>query len=597
MTPRRGRHTVIDVDVDVSSDSSPDPIWDDEWDKEYGRHTHLVHQPRSHSRASAHHHRELHRHYDIPFSETHSYSPRRRSAREWVTEQAHHEDERDERRGRSVDYHVVGGPRIREDLHNTIYTSGGRNTVPNLNVDIHNHNSDHDYDHSHSHNHSHSRSPGGHSTVWPPWGQHSGNPFAVPFAPAAPVQNNNPYYYQGPTTTQSGAAADGRAYVNDRFAANHRERMDQRVFVHNGDIGEFDDPYRHGGHHYGHDSWLHDTELKRAELVAVDSYKVHEHEAEEARRLAVRDAKLEIKEHENEIEDAEDKAVRKYEGKLTEMKKAGDEALFKFQQAEAKKAEQLKLAREKWEVEQKKKTQEAEDARKAWEAEQVRKEEKKEEERRAWKVKQTEEEQKRKDDEKKLKEKWEADERERKEEAKKKEEATKAKIEADEKKKKDEAKKKEDEIKAKIEKELLRTGLSVGAAEDIIEDRRPLPKIEPVTRRVVYEDRSHRWGEYFEPWDYGDRRVIRVHRRYVTPDTLRVYDLPYEFDHTDPEYIIIHREYDNPGIDLKILIEHTRHHGYFHRSRSRDYIPVVVDDPYRGKYLKRAHSHRRRWWP
>ncbi|KAF2771689.1 hypothetical protein EJ03DRAFT_349301 [Teratosphaeria nubilosa] len=49
---------------------------------------------------------------------------------------------------------------------------------------------------------------------------------------------------------------------------------------------------------------------------------------------------------------------------------------------------------------------------------------------------------------------------------------------------------------------------------------------------------------------------IKVHRDYLSPETLRYYEIPYESDRTDPNYIIILREMDKYETD--VLFEHTR---------------------------------------
>ncbi|SMY24007.1 unnamed protein product [Zymoseptoria tritici ST99CH_1A5] len=47
----------------------------------------------------------------------------------------------------------------------------------------------------------------------------------------------------------------------------------------------------------------------------------------------------------------------------------------------------------------------------------------------------------------------------------------------------------------------------------------------------------------------------KVHRKYLSVETLNYYHIPWEYDHLDPEYIIILRDMDQRGTDL--LFEHT----------------------------------------
>ncbi|KAF2869822.1 hypothetical protein BDV95DRAFT_596127 [Massariosphaeria phaeospora] len=49
---------------------------------------------------------------------------------------------------------------------------------------------------------------------------------------------------------------------------------------------------------------------------------------------------------------------------------------------------------------------------------------------------------------------------------------------------------------------------------------------------------------------------VKVHKDHLATDTLLYYDIPYEFDSTDPNYLIILREMDQK--ETEILFEHTR---------------------------------------
>ncbi|KAI7337573.1 hypothetical protein KC315_g2217 [Hortaea werneckii] len=81
------------------------------------------------------------------------------------------------------------------------------------------------------------------------------------------------------------------------------------------------------------------------------------------------------------------------------------------------------------------------------------------------------------------------------------------------------------------------------------------------TRYVVKErvktsfedDRSQPW----KPGQIGRRPVYpSTHRDFLSLDTLAYYDIPYEIDRSDPDYIIILREMDK--YETEVLFEHTR---------------------------------------
>ncbi|KAK5717169.1 hypothetical protein LTR15_009058 [Elasticomyces elasticus] len=65
-----------------------------------------------------------------------------------------------------------------------------------------------------------------------------------------------------------------------------------------------------------------------------------------------------------------------------------------------------------------------------------------------------------------------------------------------------------------------------------------------------------------DPYDTSGRHewhrpmYPKVHQRYLSPETLSYYGLPYEYDRSDPEYIIIMRDMDQYETD--ILFEHTK---------------------------------------
>ncbi|RMY12731.1 hypothetical protein D0867_07671 [Hortaea werneckii] len=84
------------------------------------------------------------------------------------------------------------------------------------------------------------------------------------------------------------------------------------------------------------------------------------------------------------------------------------------------------------------------------------------------------------------------------------------------------------------------------------------------------------WSQPWKPSQIGRRPVYpRIHRNYLSLETLTHYDVPYEIDRSDPDYIIILREMDK--YETEVLFEHTRRlRGGFARRRTsyedmRDY--------------------------
>ncbi|KAF2189665.1 hypothetical protein K469DRAFT_700914 [Zopfia rhizophila CBS 207.26] len=63
---------------------------------------------------------------------------------------------------------------------------------------------------------------------------------------------------------------------------------------------------------------------------------------------------------------------------------------------------------------------------------------------------------------------------------------------------------------------------------------------------------------------------VKVHKDHLAIDTLLYYDIPYEFDRSDPNYIIILREMDSK--ETEILFEHTR------RLRTRHGTRLLIEE-------------------
>ncbi|KAL9095334.1 MAG: hypothetical protein Q9165_002205 [Trypethelium subeluteriae] len=102
-----------------------------------------------------------------------------------------------------------------------------------------------------------------------------------------------------------------------------------------------------------------------------------------------------------------------------------------------------------------------------------------------------------------------------------------------------------------------------------LEDQQPEKCEETGTESSIDEDENG--GEDTEDQDNGSdmettkeikitKPIIpiypKIHREYVVEDTLLYYDLPYEIDHTNSDYIIILREMDRHEMD--VLFQHTR---------------------------------------
>ncbi|KAL9092294.1 MAG: hypothetical protein Q9165_004468 [Trypethelium subeluteriae] len=161
-------------------------------------------------------------------------------------------------------------------------------------------------------------------------------------------------------------------------------------------------------------------------------------------------------------------------------------------------------------------------------------------------IKREEEEKKRK--EKEEEEKWELKQKMKKEKEKKEEEEwelkQKLKREAKEKEKKEEEER-ADELMAK---KLRKAGYTEHEIEKALHP--PEKKERKVKKETIQAVPFHQ--PFHQP------TYPKIHKDYLSVDTLIYYNLPYEFDRADPNYIIILREMDRHETD--VLFEHTRRH-------------------------------------
>ncbi|KAL8647583.1 MAG: hypothetical protein Q9210_005475 [Variospora velana] len=99
------------------------------------------------------------------------------------------------------------------------------------------------------------------------------------------------------------------------------------------------------------------------------------------------------------------------------------------------------------------------------------------------------------------------------------------------------------------------------------EDRRLRARLNDIYSAQGYSDeriesmikdgeRERRKGQPTQPVDLARPTYIRVHRKWIEPDTLDAYDLPWEWDDQDREYFLIRRWINQDDQDK--LFEHTR---------------------------------------
>ncbi|KAF1951455.1 hypothetical protein CC80DRAFT_207173 [Byssothecium circinans] len=78
---------------------------------------------------------------------------------------------------------------------------------------------------------------------------------------------------------------------------------------------------------------------------------------------------------------------------------------------------------------------------------------------------------------------------------------------------------------------------------------------------------------------------VKVHKEHLAVDTLLYYDIPYEIDRTNPDYIVIMQEMDPR--DTEVLFEHTR------RLRQRGPSRLLIEERGHGKKPEYAFVRRR----
>ncbi|KAI6789317.1 hypothetical protein KC361_g8596 [Hortaea werneckii] len=208
-------------------------------------------------------------------------------------------------------------------------------------------------------------------------------------------------------------------------------------------------------------------------------------------------------------------------------------------------------------------------------------------------------------EEQRIKEKLEREERESRERAKAEEQRIKEKMEreareAREKEKREwedflrRQKEKEEKEKAekaaekeKFETEMRRRLAKFGYAQNQID-----VMVDEEKAKKYREERSRSRGRAstggaMELWrETRAPTYAKVHRDYLSIDTLIYYDIPYEFDRTDPNFIIILREMDK--YETEVLFEHTR------RLRSgKLLLEVPKERPHYAWYRKRDRSSSR----
>ncbi|KXL46255.1 hypothetical protein M433DRAFT_153764 [Acidomyces richmondensis BFW] len=137
-----------------------------------------------------------------------------------------------------------------------------------------------------------------------------------------------------------------------------------------------------------------------------------------------------------------------------------------------------------------------------------------------------------------------------KREAKEKEEREWQEFLRKQKEKEDEEKRKKKEEKEKFEKEMRERLRNFGYTEKQIDI-------------MVDEEKAKKWKEQrtetteVKIWKENRAPVYpKVHRDYLSVDTLIYYDIPYEFDKHNRDYIIILRELDK--YETEVLFEHTK---------------------------------------
>ncbi|KAF2234620.1 hypothetical protein EV356DRAFT_532671 [Viridothelium virens] len=149
--------------------------------------------------------------------------------------------------------------------------------------------------------------------------------------------------------------------------------------------------------------------------------------------------------------------------------------------------------------------------------------------------------------EKEEEEKWEMKQKLKKEKEKKEEEEWELKQKLKKEKKEKEEKEEEERAEELMVKRLRKAGYTEHEIEKALHPHEKKDKKEK--KEKIREIRAVPFQQPTYP---------KIHKEYLSVDTLIYYNLPYEFDRTDPNYIIILREMDRHETD--VLFEHTRRH-------------------------------------
>ncbi|KAF2842447.1 hypothetical protein M501DRAFT_1013790 [Patellaria atrata CBS 101060] len=147
-------------------------------------------------------------------------------------------------------------------------------------------------------------------------------------------------------------------------------------------------------------------------------------------------------------------------------------------------------------------------------------------------------------------------EKKEKEEAAYKEFLRKAKEKEEEEKAK--KKKQEEELEQEMRKRLAQFGFQENQIQAVLD---------PEEAKKLRQGQS---PANALPWQPQQPTYVKVHKDHLSVDTLAYYDIPWEYDRTNRDYIIILREMDNRETD--ILFEHTR------RLRTRGTTRLLIQE-------------------
>ncbi|EME87552.1 uncharacterized protein MYCFIDRAFT_209534 [Pseudocercospora fijiensis CIRAD86] len=355
--------------------------------------------------------------------------------------------------------------------------------------------------------------------------EQDGSPMPMPYAPY-PYPPSPGSRRASPRASPEGRGR-GRSRLGDRLGDELAEDLAEMALEHRfrsrsrgrSDASGFDrPPQMPGGYPNDFAAWqLAQREAQLRDLSRESRRK--EEEENIRRRIKIEQLEAEAKRDKEEAErERHDKQI------LADMKRKEEEA----------KAKQ-KAAEREWEL-------------KKAEAERERKEEEQ-----AFREKIDREAREKKEKEKKAYEEFKRREKEEEEEEKRKwEEYERKRREKEEKEKK----KKADEERA-FQEEMRDRLRALGYTEqtiDVMVDKEKTKKfkteVNSSSHTTVIND--NRIGEF-----RGPRAPIypKVHKSYLATETLKYYDLPWEYDRSDPDYIIILRDMKKAETDL--LFEHT----------------------------------------